>query len=298
MEYAKQWLSLEEQADLLIGKGLVCRREDLVARLSEVGFYRLSAYWFPYKVKRRDGDSVLVGAHLDSIWETYLLDCDLRTLMFSAVARIEIYLRSQLAYFASSVSGPFGYPENSLRRLRREYAAAQKSELFMRHFADTYGDSHQLPPYWVMVEASTMGTIEALYRDAEPEVRIVVATNLGVRVPVFKNWLSVLRVARNACCHHSRIWNRVWGVRPVIPKDWGEVSFENDRTFAVLTVLNHMLSCIDPDNGWVNEVEALLARYSTVAAERKMGFPEEWKGIPGWKSDGKGRSGEVQERMN
>ncbi|KAB1636150.1 Abi family protein [Ellagibacter isourolithinifaciens] len=64
-----------------------------------------------------------------------------------------------------------------------------------------------------------MGTIKLLYQKVSPDARTKTASELGTRVPVLKNWLSVPRVARSACCHHSRIWNRTWGVRPVIPRN-------------------------------------------------------------------------------
>lgn len=283
MEYTKPWLSIDEQIDLLAAKGLVCRRDDLAEKLREVGYYRLSAYWFPYKVRHGDGPSVFAeGTSFETIWRTYQLDCDLRRLMFNAVSRIEVFLRGQLAYRAAQVSGPFGYPEQDKSRLIHEYRLARTGELYVRHFENVYGDSHELPPYWMMVEASTMGTIEALYRGADSSVRIGVADELGVKVPVFKNWLSVLRVARNACCHHSRVWNRIWGVKPAMPKAWGAFSCGNDRTFAVLTVINYMLCRIDSRNDWVHEVEGLLVEYENVDAAAKMGFPDTWRELPGW----------------
>ena len=44
MEYVKPWLSYEEQANLLEKRGLAFDRADLIMRLSEVGYYRLSGY--------------------------------------------------------------------------------------------------------------------------------------------------------------------------------------------------------------------------------------------------------------
>lgn len=47
MEYEKPWLSYEQQADLLIDeRGLSANRENLIRHLQEVGYYRLSGYWW------------------------------------------------------------------------------------------------------------------------------------------------------------------------------------------------------------------------------------------------------------
>jgi len=50
MQYSKEALTLEQQADLLIQRGLVADRSLLLARLREVNYYRLSAYWHPYRM--------------------------------------------------------------------------------------------------------------------------------------------------------------------------------------------------------------------------------------------------------
>lgn len=52
MKYAKQHLSLEQQADLLLSRGLSADRHELIECLANVGYYRLSAYWHPYRVRR------------------------------------------------------------------------------------------------------------------------------------------------------------------------------------------------------------------------------------------------------
>ena len=62
--------------------------------------------------------------------------------MFEAVARIEVFLRSRLAYFAAKEDGAFGYPDSTRTKLSREYSAAKKSEQYIKHFANAYGDEH------------------------------------------------------------------------------------------------------------------------------------------------------------
>ena len=49
MEYQKPWLSYEQQADRLEGRGLVFDRDDLIEHLADVGYYRLSGYWYIFK---------------------------------------------------------------------------------------------------------------------------------------------------------------------------------------------------------------------------------------------------------
>ena len=49
MEFTEPFLTFDEQADLLIRRGMVADRDDLVRRLQDVGHYRLSGYWHIYK---------------------------------------------------------------------------------------------------------------------------------------------------------------------------------------------------------------------------------------------------------
>ncbi|MFM8830728.1 MAG: hypothetical protein ACKOHM_06955 [Spartobacteria bacterium] len=48
MIYSKEALSLEEQADRLIGRGLIADRDELIGRLKVVNYYRLSGYLYPF----------------------------------------------------------------------------------------------------------------------------------------------------------------------------------------------------------------------------------------------------------
>ena len=284
MKYEKPWKSIEEQAELLtVGKGLVCADGVALERaLIEIGYYRLSAYWFPYKVQDKDGRMrFLEGTTLEVVLRSYEFDRRLRLLMFDAIGKVEVFLRSRIAHLASQESGPFGYPDKALPRLKREFSAAKKNEQYVKHFVAKYGDEHELPPYWMMTECLTMGAIELLYSEASPQIRVAIASELGIKVPVLKSWISVLRAARNACCHHSRVWNRTWGVKPMIPKTWEDFGGSNDKTYAVLSVLAYLLDNICGSDQWVSELEGLLSEFDDVSVE-KIGFCDGWGKSDPW----------------
>lgn len=284
MKYEKPWKSIDEQAKLLTdGKGLVCAdRASLERALLEIGYYRLSAYWFPYKILGEDGRTRFRdNTTLEMILRSYEFDRRLRLLMFDAIGKIEIYLRSRLAYLASQEYGEFGYPEAALPRLKKEYSAAKRNEQYIKHFVTKYGDSHELPPYWMMTECLTMGAIELLYTNASSKTRSIIASELGVKVRVLRSWISVLRAARNACCHHSRVWNRTWGVKPVIPNAWKGFKGPNDKTYAVLSVLAYMLERTCGSTQWTIDLDKLLSEFKDIPACR-LGFFDGWKETDPW----------------
>ena len=104
-EYKKPWLTFEEQADLLIvERGLVADRDDLIAHLANVGYYRLSGYWFIFKRKPeadKEGEKderFVEGTTFDQIWKLYTFDRQFRLIVLDAIERVEVYFRTQLAY--------------------------------------------------------------------------------------------------------------------------------------------------------------------------------------------------------
>lgn len=124
MKYQKSRISINEQIALLTeNKDLECSdQSELERALVEANHYRLSAYWFPYKTKCKSGITIFrEGTTFETIIYTYEFDRALRQLMFdavgSAVGRIEIYLRSRIAYLASEERGPFCYPDVAITRL-------------------------------------------------------------------------------------------------------------------------------------------------------------------------------------
>ena len=108
MEYTKPQLTYEEQVDKLIERGLgVPDRSAATALLQSVGYYRLSAYVYPFRVPLpEDGrtashtrsEKVLEGVTLDHVWKVWEFDRKLRLLVLDATEVIEAGLRTQIAY--------------------------------------------------------------------------------------------------------------------------------------------------------------------------------------------------------
>lgn len=95
MEYTKPPLTFEEQADLLLHRGLIADRGILLARLRSVSYYRLSGYTFPF----RDGaDTFRSGTTLDEVWARYTFDRRLRLMVMNAIERVEVCVRTELVY--------------------------------------------------------------------------------------------------------------------------------------------------------------------------------------------------------
>jgi abortive infection bacteriophage resistance protein len=142
MKYSKTPLTVDQQADLLLSRGLVAEKPALVARLTSVSYYRLCAYWYPFK---QPDESFAPGTTLEIIWRRYTFDRQFRLLVIDAIERVEITIRSRLAYELTHRFGPFaqldprafpGMPAAERQRLLDDlHENAQRSrEAFVEHF--------------------------------------------------------------------------------------------------------------------------------------------------------------------
>ncbi len=296
MKFSKPGLSLNKQVELLQSRGMGGDTSVIHRRLHAVNYYRLSAYWHTFKVKT-DNEQFLTGTHIDIVWDRYIFDRALRVLAMDAIERFEICVRTRLAYELAIRHGPFGYSENvdvlyrDDSKTRKDFFERlaididkQKRERFVAHFLKTYKGSHDFPPIWVAVEVMTFGGTFSLYKGCVRAIQREVAQSFGVAPKVLQSWLSTLNQARNICAHHGRLWNREFGIKPMIPRDalWHTpVEVGNDRLFGVLTVLAHIVTRVAPRSQWQARVGQLLDKHPDVPRDQ-MGFPERWKEHPVW----------------
>lgn len=294
MKYTKPALTFEQQADQLLSRGLIADRDQLVDRLQSVSYYRLSGYWYPFRLS---DDSFMSGTTLDAVWRRYVFDRQLRLVVLDAVERVEIRIRTDLVYTLAHAQGAFGYLDGAnlpglnaqqhadfLASLREE--CDRSREPFLEHFCSKYGSDHDMPPYWMIAELMTFGLVFTLFRGCPSHVKRDIATRLGVTDRVLTSWLRSLNAVRNICAHHARLWNRELGLKPLIPdKDirWHDpVEVANNRVFGILTILQYLLHDVAPQSRWPGRLRQLLDEYQD-APRGPMGFPGEWTSCPFWK---------------
>lgn len=295
MIYPKRPLTYEQQADQLIQRGLAADRETLIARLRAVNYYRLSGYLFPY---RQSDGTYRPGTTLDQVWRRYTFDRRLRLLVMDPIERIEVHVRTALVYELAHATGPFGYTEPSnlpnldgnrfgefLAKLYDE--ADRSSEKFVRHYKGKY-DRQGYLPIWMAAEIMSFGMMLTLFRGVEKRVKQRIAKPLDLSDVELLSWLHALNVVRNICAHHGRLWNRVLGVKPKIPRgskhrDWSDpVRVSNERIFGILTICKYSLDHIAPQSQWPQRLRDLLNEYPEIP-RNNMDFPDNWEECPIWR---------------
>ena len=298
MKYAKPSLSFEQQAQRLLDRGLIAPdKEILIQQLSVANYYRLSAYWYPFKRIDSMGNECFVsGITFETIWQRYFFDRHLRLLIMDAIEHIEIAVfRTRMVERFTLKHGPFGYckpanfnPELNHNRLMDEIdsAVGRSKEEFVQRFRRKYTSESHLP-LWMVAEVMTFGQLFTFFSFLHYEEKKQLSQDFNLYPPVFQSWLHTLLFTRNACAHHARLWNRILPIRPKLPHyrhhpNWHfPVTIDNQRVFSVLTILKYLLAYIAPQAGWNEKMLVLLSEYDNIPLEQ-MGFPEKWWESPLW----------------
>jgi abortive infection bacteriophage resistance protein len=208
MRYVKPPLTFEQQADLLIQRGMFGDRDVMVSRLSVVNYYRLSGYWHTFK----DINGCFApGTFFEEVWNRYVFDRRLRLLVIDSIERIEVAVRARLAYEHAHAYGPFAYAEDSaalpkLTSARRatflahvKEEASRSRETFVDHFFNKYGNFHQNLPVWEATEIMAFGTLLTFFNGSPRHVKKAVASQFGMPHQVLGSWLLTLNaVGRTA----------------------------------------------------------------------------------------------------
>ena len=109
-QYEKPHLTFTEQLRLLTDRGLACADEaKALAVLRAAGYYRLSAYVYPFREPLTDdevpsspfhfrSDRIRPGTTFEHVEKLWRFDRQLRLAWFDALETIEVGIRTQVAY--------------------------------------------------------------------------------------------------------------------------------------------------------------------------------------------------------
>lgn len=301
MQYSKLPYTFEEQADKLIEKGLQADRYELISRLQRVSYYRLNAYFYPFKDKNTRKFKYPIT--LDKVWMHYTFDRQLRLLVFDAIERVEIAVRTNLLHLFAHKYGTFGYlDKNNLPFINTKQQpdgfdrwidslkveTSRSKEDFIEHFKQKYGDCNDLPPVWALAEIMSFGDMLRFLNAVDSQIRTDIAVSFNIDERLLKSWMKALGAVRNICAHHGRLFNRRLGLQPSLPyknthPDWhSPFSINKDKIVSVITLLKYMLHYAAPTSSWSKRFIKLMDDYPEIP-HWWMGFPDNWREHELWK---------------
>src|SRR5690606_11449844 len=122
MKYNKPPVSVSDQIAKLKQRGLQIKDDALASRyLSNISYYRLRAYTYPYQDNNDPTHPFLGQVSFEDIMELYTFDRKLRLLIFDAVEKIEVALRTQIIHQWSLQYGSHWHLDQSLYKDRTKF---------------------------------------------------------------------------------------------------------------------------------------------------------------------------------
>ncbi|MCA9858882.1 MAG: Abi family protein [Thermomicrobiales bacterium] len=315
--YNKPYLETNQLLDLLESRGIsLSDRAEGASDLRRLGYYRLSAYWYPFRQrlpghtegKDIPGDNVIGGYALKDFVDLCDFDAVLRNIILAAIEPFETSTRALVADQVGR-RGAFTYIDKAYWGTAADIAAKGNSgltqyeffcqkqsdqllgskETFATHFRKRYAGPL---PIWAAVELWDFGMLSRFYEIMAPDDRHAIATRYGLTAAsTFQGWLVSLNDLRNFCAHHSRLNRRHFPNLPRIPgnipafRDIRRVQDRDPhRLYSLLCVLAYVLLQLNRPNHW----QAVVVQHFTIPPAsscfhlKDYGIPQNWLHSPLW----------------
>ena len=249
---------LAAQVELLRKRGMAVDDAEKARNiLLEVGFYRMSFYWFPFEKRYPDRmnpkHEFIPGTNFTDALMLYAFDFNLRNIMLKPLERIETAFRTYMIYQVSTryPDSPAWFADprvvgkaqaSSFERTIYQPMKRNNPEIQLHH---RRFHSDRFAPAWKTLEFMTFGTMCNLYESLKSEgLSSDIARHFGIPQPgLFKNYMEIIRGVRNICAHGGILYSykppyirRSPGVNPAggVPKNLN----------GVIMVIEHFLGVI------------------------------------------------------
>ena len=267
--------TVEEQTEHLKELGLIVPDNNKAFEiLSDIGYYRLGFYMFPfekkYPVKTARDHAFKKGVTIDTVLHLYYFDFELRHILLKYISRIEVHLRTTVVNYMSAKhhNKDTWFANNAI-----------VSSAYIRSFGNIY-DRVRLSPYikwhhhnhtckyapaWKTLEFMTIGEILDLY-DAILNVtsRLDICRAFGIRsINTFDNYMTSVRRLRNRCAHGGVLFDYA-ASEALTTKGPVDLSVVSDRTNlnGVIGVIKYLTGIVSQNrlSDLNQELEQLIER--------------------------------------
>lgn len=280
--YPKPPLKYEEQLEKLKKRGCIINDDKkCISILESVNYYRLSAYFLPFKL---DNGNYEEGLSFERVFSIYEFDRKLHGILFNALEETEIFLRSKIAYFHAHEYGALGYMdkanfsvkaelhENFIENFKREIDK-NKNILFVKHHIYKYGGEF---PIWAASEMFTFGMLSKFFanmtwQDRESLSKDIYKTN----IKYVGSWLRCCTDLRNICAHYGRLYFRIFSAAPSGIDNLEEKS--KRKLFGAILSLKKLYPFKDKwDNGTLKKLMSLVDEHKSDIDLEHIGFSYNW----------------------
>ena len=302
MHYHKPTIPVKDQIQLLKSRGLLMGDESLAEHyLNNISYYRLAGYWWPMQADKVN-HLFKTNSRFEDVVALYSFDSELRLLLFNAIKRIEIGLRTRMINHLAHEVDPWWFENPSIFKNKLAFAVNLKAidrdlknskEVFIRQHYQKYHADSRRPPAWKTLEVVSFGLLSKLYGNlgSHIESKDTIAKEINtVNHTFLRTWLQSLSQIRNICAHHGRLWNKNLPGRPKLlprpPAPWltlvPPVS-QHHALYVHVCCMKYLLDAISPGHRFTLKLKTLFCKYPSVDLDA-LGFSKIWDKEPLWKS--------------
>jgi abortive infection bacteriophage resistance protein len=170
--YSKPFLPYAAQLALLKSRGMKFADENKALHLLEnISYHRFSGYWYPLLADKQN-HIFKSDATFEKAFSLYCFDRELRQLMISELEKIEVAVRTKMAYLLSTAHGAFWINNQSLFASPAIYQTtlakigdelSRSDDDVITSFESCY--SNPYPPSYMLLEITSCGTLLRLYNN-------------------------------------------------------------------------------------------------------------------------------------
>lgn len=289
---------------------MLFRNEPQAAELlKNISYYRLKGYWWDMQTDYKL-HTLKPKTYFEDIVERYNFDRHLRLILFDAIERIEIALRTKMIYHLSIAYGGLWYlnpalfetttitlndnivktiHQNTLDELQKEFNRSQ--EIFIKDHRNRF--KNQNADAWKTLEVASMGTLSKLYKNLKHQLpeKAAIANEMGLNLhSELSSWLEAIAYIRNITAHHSRLWSRNMVKTPIVNlnnpiSQWFVnplISVQMKKPFLIISSMVYLCNQLTPSNQVKTKILELFNSYPNIPIY-KLGFLNNWKNEPIWK---------------
>ncbi|HYX08245.1 MAG TPA: Abi family protein [Bacteroidales bacterium] len=301
--------TIADQIQLLKSRGMLFRDEPKAAGLlKNISYYRLKGYWWDMQT-----DYTLhtfkPNTYFEDIVARYDFDRNLRLILFDAIERIEIALRTKMIYHLSLSHGGMWYidpalfentvitrkdgtiktiHQNTLDEVKKEFNRSQERFIKDHRFRFPNQDADA----WKTLEVASMGSLSKFYKNLKHQLpeKSIIANEMGLSLHnELASWLEAISYVRNIVAHHSRLWSKnmvkkpteqlnnpigQWFTRPL-------TQVQTKKPFLIISSMLYLCNMVAPSHQIKTKILALIHSNPQIPVY-KLGFLNNWQNEPLW----------------
>lgn len=302
--------SIVKQIALLKQRGMLFHNESSAPHfLGNISYYRLKGYWWDMQ-DDYTLHTLKANTYFEDIVDRYNFDRHLRLILFDAIERIEVALRTKMIYHLTLSYGGLYYldpalfepttitlsdgtvktiHQNTLEELKKEFNRSQ--EIFIKDHRNRYPG--QDADAWKTLEVASMGTLSKLYKNLKHQLpeKANISKEMGLNLhSELSSWLEAITYVRNIIAHHSRVWSRSMVKRPIdqLNNPIGQwftntlTPVQTKKPFLIISCMVYLCNQVTPNHQIKAKILELFRDNPSVPIY-KLGFLNNWEKEPLWK---------------